>query len=378
MAINIYTLLIALIPFLVDSHLLPSMSSYIPVLLIALLANQKFGIKKNDGFVQAMFLLVVTGMMRLTQYSVPLIKDIGLMGIGIVPFVFNSAFKVEARTLNRWFLYGYLFTVGANIFNFSFSISNFINSSFGLELGAYTYTLGLFAIYWAQKGKFSWTAINCLFVIVGGKRIAMATILICIIVAFLLRKKKGEAGIVWKLSLFSLVVFYLYLTFNFASHVYDEFILKYTDKSADAFTLGRQQLYSGIIRMIPNPNYWGIGPGNTVEPLNESVGLPRMHNDFLKIYAENGLFVFCAFFFFLLRKIKYKQIPTLLFIFAVFTSTNTLIYVYMLFMYCLFLNPDKYLYDERKDVDERDSSARLNRELKQIKDNERFYGRRYP
>lgn len=373
----IYIFLVALIPFLVDSHIFPSKSSYFPVLIITLLAHRKFGVINNEGFVQAMFLLAFTGLLRFTQFSIPLLKDVGLMLIGILPFLFNSSFKVEARTLNRWIIYGFLFAVGTSVFSFHVSVSDFINSTFGVERGASTYTFGLFAIYWTQKKNYKWMAINCFFMLLGGKRIAMASILICLLFAMLLKEKEGEAKLIWKILLFYIVYLYLRITFNFAHHAYDSMILDYTDKSADAFTLGRQQLYSAVIKMIPAKNYWGIGPGNTVEPLNAIVGLPRMHNDFLKIFAENGMFLFCGYFYLLLRKIRYRQIPTLLFIFALFTATNTLIYVYMLFMYCVFMDPDKYLYDinDSGKHKARIREKQLDQQLKRIKKNERFYGR---
>ena len=69
-----------------------------------------------------------------------------------------------------------------------------------------------------------------------------------------------------------------------------------------------------------------------------------MHNDILKVYSENGFFIFLGFLWFMLRRLNYKQLPLLIFILFVFCTTNTFIYVYMIFMYVLFLEADQYIY----------------------------------
>ena len=374
MKVNKYLILLALIPFLVDFRMTPSWSCYPLVILIGIMGRTKLGVKNMEGLIQALFLIVVTGIFRYEQYSIPLVKDLGLIAIGIMPFLFNVSFKVNIRHFNVLLIIGFLLAVWSSLFNFQLSWDNFINSAFGVERGAFTYTFGLAALYWCRRKEYRWTAINVFFMLIGGKRIAMVAIVICVVVDYYLHRKKGNAPIWVKFSIFGGVVLFLYITFQYTHHVYDIFILSHTGKSADAFMMGRQQLYEVIVSMIPKPNYWGVGPGNTLDTLREALGQPRMHNDFLKIYAENGVILFCLFFYLVLRKLKWEQVPTLLFIFALYTTTNTMIYIYMIFMYGLFLRPEDYFYNvkEWRKIVRR---TQLEKELLKIEENERHYYR---
>lgn len=372
MKINKYLILVALIPFLVDFRYTPSWTTYPVVLLIAIMGRRKIDLLHMEGLMQALFLIVVTGVFRYKQYSIPMIKDLGLLGIGLMPFLLNAGFRINIRKLNVLLIIGFIIATGSTLFNYQFSVENFINSTFGIERGASTYTFGLAALYWARKKEYRWVAIDVFFMFLGGKRVAMVAIFACLLVDFFLHHKKGNAPWWTKLVLFGSIVLFLHITFQFTNHVYDDFILFNTGHSADSFTMGRQQLYSVIISMIPDPNYWGIGPGNTLDSLREALGQPRMHNDILKIYAENGVLIFCVFFYLTFRKMQWNQIPTLLFIFSLYTSTNTLIYVYMIFMYGVFLRADDYFYDIKEN---RRKHFSLERKLLEIEENERNYDR---
>lgn len=344
MHINRYTILIALIPFLVDSHLLPSWVSYLIVIALALMTIRNYEPFQHNGLVCGYILVIVTSVFRLQQYSVDMVKDVGLMAIGILPFLAQNNLKVEARGLNLLLMAGFMLLMGEHFLSFTLSIKTFISSNFELEFGAYTYTLGLFALYWMVRDYKRWALLNLVLMFFGGKRIAMVAGIICILIAFYYRYKEKEVNLVWKLFISACCVLYLYITWRFASGQYNDIILEYTEKSADAFALGRQQLFSAVYEITPDPNLWGVGPGNTCDYLQETVGLKRMHNDILKVYSENGIFISIGFLWFLLRRLNYKQLPLLIFILFIFCTTNTLIYVYMIFMYVLFLDADQYIY----------------------------------
>lgn len=341
---RLYIILLGLIPFLVDFSGIPAWSCYPIIILIGLLAKSRINLKEWEGFTSAVLLLVVCGLVRTNQYSLNLFKDIGLMMIGIFPFVLNARFRVDVNYFNVLVIVGFILSAGSALFGFHMSMENFLNSEFGVEKGAAPYTLGLLAIYWAQKGNFKWTVIDIFFMVLGGKRIALIAVVVGILIALVFRKKHGRIPLIFRIALFGIAGGYVVLSFLFVIGLFDDWFLEYTQRSANAFTMGRQALYQLVFYMIPKVNLWGIGPGNTVETLTNYFAIPRMHNDFLKIYAEDGLILFVFFFFFFLRKVSYQQLPTVILIFFFFATTNTLIYTYMLFMYCLFLNPDKYLY----------------------------------
>lgn len=337
------TILVFLVPFLVSLPFTPSWTSYPVVILIALLCKTRISLKEQNGLVMAITLILVTSIFRQSQYSVNMLKDLGLMAIGIMPFLFKSQFTINASHLNWMLIGGFFVSAGANLAGFRMDTEAFIESTFGIELGALCYTFSLLAIFWLQKGGKTWFLINCILAILCGKRIAFVSIMACALIHLFFRKKNGEVPIWVKILIMGFAVAYLFFTYYFTYGYFDDIIFETTGKSADAFTMGRQQLYHIAFSMIELPNIWGIGPGNTVETIKTLFGVGgRMHNDYLKIFTENGLILYFGFFIVLLRKMEYKQLPTLCFILAIFLTTNTLIYVYMLFLYGVFLDSDKY------------------------------------
>lgn len=341
---KIYVILIGLIPFLVDFTGIPSWSCYPLIILIGILGKSRINLKEWDGFTAAVFILTFVGLFRMNQYSLNLFKDLGLMLIGIFPFILNAKFRVDVNYFNVLVILGFLLSAGSALFGFHMSIENFLDSSFGVEKGAAPYTLGLLVIYWAQKRNYIWVAVDIFFMILGGKRIALVAVAAGILIWFLFRNRHGKTPVLFRIGLFGIAAGYVALSFLFVTGVFDDWFLEYTQRSANSFTMGRQMLYQVVFSITPHLNLWGIGPGNTVEALTNYLEIPRMHNDFLKIYSEDGIILFVVFFFMFLRKMSYQQLPTVVLIYFFFATTNTLIYTYMLFMYCLFLNPDKYLY----------------------------------
>lgn len=342
---NLYIILVSFIPFFVDCPFTSSQLSYVVVIIIGILAYQKICISKMVGFAQAILFLIITALFRTNQYNTFFFKDLGLMFLGVFPFIFNPKFKINTRALNILMFIGFVISIWSNFFEFKISKDSFLESDFGIEIGAYTYTFGLLILYWIQKKNFVWALINLPFLFLGGKRIAMISIIICVCLGFLLLRRKGKVPFFIKSLFLVSVLLLLYFIYQFSMNKYDDFIMNYFGISADALVMGRQQFYAVIFSIIQEPNYWGIGPGNTIIPLYSEFEETRIHNDFLKIYAENGICIYLCFFFLFFRDMKWEQIPTIIFILSLFMTTNTLIYVYMIFMYCLFLSSNNYLQD---------------------------------
>ena len=129
MKINKYLISVALIPFLVDFRYTPSWTTYPVVLLIAIMGRRKIDLLHMEGLMQALFLIVVTGMIRYKQYSIPLFKDIGLLGIGLMPFLLNAAFRINIRKLNVLFIIGFIIATGSTLFNFQFWFGSIVLGS---------------------------------------------------------------------------------------------------------------------------------------------------------------------------------------------------------------------------------------------------------
>ena len=370
MKINRFTILIALIPFLVDVRGVPAWASYPVVILIAFLCLMGPELNKRNSFAMAVLMLILTALFRWEQFSPRLFKDIGLMAMGVSPFIFKNHFRVEAKSLNLLMIIGFYITISSDIVNYKLSVENFINSTFGIERGAFTYSLGLFSLYWMKHGNLKWAAINFFLMLLGGKRVAMVGAAVCILLSFLLWKKKGETPVLVKIGLAAAAILYLKFSYDFATGVYDDIILAYTEKSADAFAMGRQQLYSKAFEFITFPNIWGEGPGNLYTFLEMKLNMGPVHNDFLKIYVDDGVILGLVWLWIWLSKLKYDQLPTVVFMFALFCTTNTLIYVYMLFMFCLFLDSEKYIYIGEILVPENMHMKKVREKLELTKKNE--------
>ena len=326
---------LVLLPCLFDMGM-PSFISYCLIICIGLLCSSGFKFP-NKPFVNAIMLIVLSALFRFNQYSGYLFKDIGLMIIGVFPLLMKDKFKINIINFNVCIVIAFILVAGVSLFKVSFSLEAFLHSDTGIELGTFAYLFAFLAIYWTNRSN-KWVIINMVCSVLCGKRIATLSIVFCVLAAYLLRGKDGYASKKLKLLMFGGCTAYLFISYLFVSGYFDDIIFQFTGLSPDAFTMGRQVLYSAVFEKIPDPNLWGLGPGNTIDIINYAQSSDtRMHNDFLKIYSENGIFMYCAFFYFLLKRLTISQIPTLLMIFAIFMTTNSLVYSVHLFFYCIFL-----------------------------------------
>ena len=315
---------------------------YALIVIVTILYHTKLKIP-NTSYVNAILLIIISALFRINQYSILLFKDIGLMLIGILPMLYNAKFKINISLYNKLICAAFFLIVGSKIFDINLSINAFLLSNTGIELGTFAYLFSLLAIFWVGKNN-KWVAINIFLTILSGKRIAILAIFFCVILAYIIGNNKKLVSTNIKLMLFLLPTTYLIFSYLLTQGYFDDIIYYYTGLSTDAFTMGRQQLYTAIFNKLNSFSLWGIGPGNSVDVvIAAKYGDTRMHNDFLKIYSENGAIIYCLFFYLLLKKLEVRQIPTLLMIFAIFMTTNSLIYSLHLFIYSIFLYPNRYI-----------------------------------
>lgn len=338
----VITILI-LLPIFFDTDV-SSYISYSLIIFLGILCAQKFKFP-NRPFVNAIMLIILTSFLRIEQYSMDMFKDVCLMFIGIFPMLMCCHFKINIKHFNIGMILAFLLTAGVSLLQVRFSIESFVNSDIGVELGTFAYFFSLLAIYWVNK-KTLWVIINFICAILCGKRIVALAIIPIIIFAYYLRNRNNYVPIKIKFLIFLFFSAYLFVSYLFIVGFFDDIFFEITGTSANAFTMGRQYLYSAVFDNMSNFNLWGLGPGNTVEILRqeERISDIRLHNDFLKIYSENGIFIYCAFFYLILKKIRMWQLPTLLMIFAIFMTTNSLVYAPHLLYYSIFLYADTFLF----------------------------------
>lgn len=341
---KIIYILLFLIPFIIDNGL----NSYIcySIILLLVLLTKKGGfirIRELNGFILSILLIVFTNIFRFEQYTTLLFKDIGLMLIGISPFLFRSKMSLNQNKFNILILFGLLLTIGAGLGDFHLSVQSFIFSDFGIELGTYAYILGMFALVAYRNKNYRLFFIDFIALFICGKRIAMLAIIVCVISETVFKYKNGDIGLKLRSVIIGGVFVFLFFVWLFTEGVFDELIFNYTGLSANAFTMGRQTLYYSIHEHFGIFNLLGIGAGNTIPLVNSLTEDTRLHNDFLKIFVENGLVIFIFYLSLLVKSIKFENLSIYLFIFMIFLTTNTFIYAYMLCYYCIFIDSEKYI-----------------------------------
>ncbi|MCD8287292.1 MAG: hypothetical protein LUC18_00400, partial [Porphyromonadaceae bacterium] len=317
---------------------------YLCLVLISVMTFTKLELKSEITYVNALLVIILTSFLRVNQWTILMAKDLGLMLVGILPFLCNANFKFNISIFNKFLWILFVIAAGSRLFSLNFSINAFLSSNTGIELGSFAYTFAFLAVYWVGKSSRN-VYLNILFSVIAGKRIVTLSILVCVLIAFFCKGKETKyVNKYIKIGLFALVVVYIVLSYMFAYGLFDSFILSTFDRSANQLTMGRQRLFLATFSHISIPEFWGIGAGNSIDIIHAATNDMRMHNDFLKIYAENGLFVFIAFFYVLFRKLRYSQLPYITTMFALFMTTNTMIYAIEIFLFGLFFNADKYFY----------------------------------
>ena len=159
----------------------------------------------------------------------------------------------------------------------------------------FAFSFGLFAIYFAYRKKWLFSAISIFIMYLANKKIALLALVCCFVLMLLIKIFKYSKKCIVGLGLlsFSAYIFYVY---SILSGFFQEFCIKY-----GIDTSYRALVYEKIVANIPSNYYLGKGLGatNAMLKLVLEPGLYQWfenpHNDFLKLFVDLGTVGFIAF-----------------------------------------------------------------------------------
>ncbi len=202
--------------------------------------------------------------------------------------------------------------------------------------GSASFVFGMFALYFSMERKYKAMVVAIILLFLTLKRIALLAFLICQLLWLLpliMQKKLLTRSIFLFINLFFVSLIIL-LGVGWA----DDLILEITGKGVNFFTLGRFNMYMGVVdEIIRVPMNLIIGNGSgasyplTIINTTDLLSFNNLHSDSLKILYEHGI-LFFIFFFLLAAKLKnIKSKIVLLYVCILFITDNVLIYVSVMF-----------------------------------------------
>lgn len=219
----------------------------------------------------------------------------------------------------------------------SFTTINFnIAQSESTFESSFSYVFGLLAIWAAHTRKWKHFFLAALLTLLTLKRIAVLAMVLCVLVQLLpprhYLKLLAPIPMLVANSIFLVIVLY------YGSGHLDKMILEYTSQSADQLGMGRQVLYSGILRELMNDPllflFTGMGPGEAYSILSEGVSNLKkvnLHGDTLKVLYEYGGMVLIALICFLYSSRRPGVLAVALYTNILFLTDNTLIYPFFIY-----------------------------------------------
>ncbi|MFC5694241.1 hypothetical protein ACFPU0_01560 [Pseudomonas sp. GCM10022186] len=305
----------------------------LPITLL-ILSVRKFKIPKEISEAELPFLaLLVWPAISIMWGNLELgAKDVFFIASYIVPLALFQKRGVSIESV--FYIYTAVFFVSAITRDFGqLSISE---STSPLE-GSESFVFGAFALAFAMNKKRALTIISLLLLIITLKRIALLGFLVCMLLWMMPGNLKNilvsRAAV---LSVNALVVATIVI---FTSGALDDVILEFTGKTPSGLTLGRNELYAGVVQdMILHPYglLFGNGAGTAYERAlvmyHGELLKPNLHCDTLKIFYEYGILFFAYFFYSMGGSKESKTRIMAVYISVLFATDNVIIYSNTMFI----------------------------------------------
>lgn len=337
---SVYLYIVSILILSYEIGILPS--SYLLYGIVAFwgIRNLAFNVR-YDNIVIAFVFLCLSSYIRIWEYSSRMIFDVSLTFIGVLPFLNNKAINIDIKKLNYFAILFFLISSYGQLNSISLSslLTFLIKSDLETESIMLSFIFPFFAMYFLINKSSTFFIINIICTIIAGKRIALLALLVGSFLYVLLSRmstKKYEK-IKWMIPVLALLfnILYLFLSYQLASGGLSDLIFEYTGLSSNAFTMGRESLYSTAFTEFNTSDIFDVLLGESkIYDLLES---DRLHNDIMVIWMENGLIVFCIFWFLLYRKCNIEILAYTLILNILFMTDNTLVYVPVLFFACFFI-----------------------------------------
>ena len=311
--------------------------AYFFILFLFIIRAKSFSLSVGSYQIKAFLLIIGFSLLKVFQLNLDSIRDIGLLSLGLICYFNRCNLILNIKSLNLTIACLFFLTFIREQNSFSLSFTSFLSSDMGFESTMLSFIFPFFFFYWLLKNDKWMIALNILLVLLAGKRIGMLAIAFSSFY-YLVAIKKNFGGAFSRRKLVFYNFLYLFVSYLFVTGYFDEFIGDNLGLTANEVTMGRQELYSGAIN-IKNDIFtiilFGIGFGHISSFIGADGEL--LHNDILRIFVENGLFVFISFFYLFYKGVTLRQKGYLLTWNIIFLTDNTLIYAPVIFTVFFFL-----------------------------------------
>jgi hypothetical protein len=265
-------------------------------------------------------------------------KDLFFVTAYLIPFCLYT--NKDTDLVIVFYIYSAFFllsTLGMDAATFSLA-----DSTAPFE-GAACFVFGMFALYFSMEKKYKEMAFTMILMLLTMKRIALLAFLLCQLVwlAPLLLQKKVLNRIFFLLvnSIFVCLIILI------GGGWVDDLILEITGKGVNFFTLGRFNIYMGVVdEIIRSPLNLIIGNGVgssyplTIINTTDLLSFNNLHSDSLKLFYEHGIIFFTLFFLLASKLQNIKSKIILLYVCILFITDNVLIYVSVMFFTLLIIS----------------------------------------
>lgn len=272
----------------------------IPVMLLVTIPKNKRITLQLSELLNPFYLLIVYALVNSFQINVYGVKDIYFILSGLLFFILYRREWVNLEFVNIILILSYLIL---NNQNFNFAFNNFslrYSTSFVIMEDNFSSIIGLFSIVTLIKKKWYLFFLNVLFMLIDMKRIVILSLIVVMLV--MLFPKNIKRIVLNPKFMVLMNVFIIILLFGFSLGSLDDFVFSTFGMSPQWLSMGRNNLYKGVVTETMNNFYktiiFGNGIGSAYQASINYLGYyTNLHSDILKIFFENGLIVFILFFY---------------------------------------------------------------------------------
>lgn len=262
-----------------------------------------------------------------------------LIFVSIIYFVYVPSKKDQYAKYLFWgLLIAYFFETGPSILSVLAnlgSLSTALNNSTVSTESVAAFPIGLFFLYFLFGGDKIYSLISLIFTILSFKRVVLLGVIISLtlyLVLSILKLQIHRYKNYTSILLMGINFLLVYIVIQVANGNYDELIFNNTGLSANAFLMGRQHLYSKVLKVVDDYSWLGGGLGKTWAVLDTN-----LHSDVLKNFIEfgSGLFFLWSFLIYRFNTKTIEMFVLTIYLNVLFLTDNVIIYFDTMFVFYL-------------------------------------------
>jgi hypothetical protein len=201
----------------------------------------------------------------------------------------------------------------------------------------FAFPIGMTALYFYLTKNYRWFFIMSLFSVLALKRVVLLALLVTVIISHLPKMIRLVSLNPFLVTAASLLL--ISIGIDFSKGYYDNLIFNYTGLSADAFSMGRKEIW---LRVLTAMNFhhgdfilWGEGFGSVTLVLNKVLDPDPdlLHNDVLAMVLELGYIIAFLVLFLIVNVDNTNGRLLACFLLILFFSDNVIIYQHVMIPY---------------------------------------------